>query len=115
MVIDIEAVIQASDIFHDTEAEFFHNSWGISDDDAGELMEIAEGVVYDYIERDDDDWDVNEVVKDLLLRVKFHRLNSVKALFLLLHGYHFLASHVEPTDFFQIDGVHAGNIQIDLN
>jgi hypothetical protein len=116
MVIDIETILGAIDAFSTDEAEFFHNTLGISDVRADALMTDAEDVVYDFLEREDSEWDVEQCVKEMLLKVKFLGLSSTEALFYLMHGYAFLGSHVESKDFFLIEStLNASNLRIDMN
>jgi len=98
MKIDIDTIIDSFSVFSDN-GDMFHNSMGISDNKALFIMEKAEDIVYNYIEVEDDSWEVGDVAKDLLYGCKFHQLNSPEAFFFLIHGMHFLLDHLEPTIF----------------
>ena len=102
MTIDIDNIITVLSIFSKTDAKFFHNTLGISDKDAELILIWAEDIVDGYIKIEEEEWDVPDVISDLLLSCKFHNLNSPQALLLLLHGYHVLSSVLEPSDFFNL-------------
>ena len=101
MNIDIDNIITALSIFSKTDAKFFHSTLGIDDATAEKILVWAEDIVNEYIKLEEG-WDVPDVISDLLIATKFHRLNSPQALYLLLHGYYCLASALEPADFFNL-------------
>ena len=101
MNIDIEAVIQALEIFTTDESKYFHTCLGIKDNDANMILTWSEEIVNDYLSLDSG-WDVPDVITDLLLATKFHGLNSTQALYFLMHGYYTLASQLESADFFVV-------------
>ena len=116
MQIDIEIIIATLEVFSNDGSKFFHNCIGINDEDAPDIIANAENIVNGYMERTDD-WEVTDVIGDLLVATKFYHLNSPQALFLLLHGYHCLALCLEPdNDYFCLsEHITAEDIQQNIN
>lgn len=119
MDMNIDSIINTISAFKSIEGDYFHNALGINDKRAAQIMETGEGIVYNYLEGSDDEWEVEDVVSDLLWACKLHSLASNETLFFLCYSYNFLAAHIEPIIFdmdHSGDGfVGASNLTMDLN
>ena len=116
MDINLDTVLTALSIFSKTDAKYFHSCLGIDDKKAEMLLTWAEDVVNGYLDLDAE-WDVPDVIRDLLVSAKFHSLNSPQALYMILHGYFCLASVLErDNDYFCLsEHITAEDIQQNIN
>jgi hypothetical protein len=119
MDMDIDSIINTIKAFKDSEGDYYHNALGINDQRASRLMDIGEGIVYNYLEGQDDEWEVEDIMSDLLWACKFHTMMSNEMFFFICYSYNFLAGHIEPVVFDITEGgdgfVGGNNLNIDLN
>jgi len=99
MDMNLDSIIDTIAVLRETEEKYYHNSLGIKDERSLQLMELAENIIYDYLESESDDWQVEDIISDLLWACKFHAMKSTEILYFMCYGYNFLASHIEPIIF----------------
>jgi hypothetical protein len=102
MVIDLDAVQQAINLFQADANNYVHNDMGIKDDKATELMNCSEALVFGFLEIEDDEegvpgWEVVDCVNALIQEVKNREgyLTEAEKLFFLMHGYSILMDNLD--------------------
>jgi hypothetical protein len=107
MNMDIDSIINTISAFKDIEGDYYHNALGIKNERASVLMDLGEGIIYNYLEGSDEEWEVENVMSDLLWACKLHSLASNEVFFFLCYSYNFLAGHIEPVVFDISDGARS--------
>jgi len=110
MVIDLNAVQQAINLFQADSNNYVHNDMGIKDSKAAELMSASETIVFGFLEIEDDEegypgWEVVDCINALIQEAKNREgfLSEAEKLFLIMHGYSILMDNLDHVPVVNFD------------